>query len=247
MDITANSLIVNKLSGNHGYKRSFLRQVVMEFRFPTLLEIGKSNPPAKLINALRKEYPHLDSSSEVKLGIGATADATTVHNFKSSKMSWFVNFKTSSFAIETNKYTTFEEFKDRMMRVVDAATPVIDTDFFTRIGLRYINSIEVDDDPSDGWINPELVAPLRSGNFRGIHDFDGRLHLLAEDGACLLQHGIRLRDDASPSYSIDIDASRTDVRLDEVSRIADDLHSQAFNMFEWAAGEKLKNHLLTTK
>ena len=86
--------------------------------------------------------------------------------------------------------------------------------------MRYINVIDADDaDPTNGWINPEIVQPLLVRKFTGIQEYAGRLQLNTDDGGCLLQHGIRLkqplRDGKTqyPEYLLDIDVFRNDVSL----------------------------------
>lgn len=253
MSWEADSLVANRSVNVDRYKRNFLRQVVCEFRFPTLMELGGDRPPASFVTALRKEYPNLELGNEFKLGIGVgTTGASHSHLFHSPKVNWTVSLKQSAFSIETTTYTDFAQMKQRVLRVVDAASKVIDSDFFTRIGLRYINTVARGEDPADGWINPDLVAPLRSHQFSGVNDYAGKLQLASPDGGCLLQHGIRLKekqvDEAiSPEYSIDIDVFRTEVELSDVEAALDALHSQAFDIFDWAIGDKARDYLSADK
>ncbi|UIF88565.1 TIGR04255 family protein (plasmid) [Cupriavidus necator] len=143
--------------------------------------------------------------------------------------------------------------KERTLHVVEAASQVIDSDFFTRVGLRYINVVTSDtEDPVDEWVNPELTAPLLSQRFQGVQDYSGKLQLAAADGGCLLQHGIRLKTlppttgeagKTVPSYYIDVDAYRTEVLIKDASAALDAMHKQAFEMFDWAIGDKAREYL----
>ena len=243
------NLLVNFSSDNKNkFNRNFLSKVVCEFRFPTLMELGESKPPSSFVKALRKEYPHLELQNEVTITAGSS-DSNNTHIFKSQKSNWIVSLRQSSFSIETSSYTHHEKMMARISEVLKAAFPIIDTEIFTRVGMRYINLINVGEDPIDGWINDALVAPIKSKNFRGIREFAGKIVSDSEDGGFTLQHKIHLnpeskdKNPAMPSYYIDIDVFRTEVEVNDVSSILNNIHNQAFNLFDWCAGEKLRYHL----
>lgn len=231
------------------YKRNFLRQAVCELRFPTLMELGDARPPATLVSALRKEYPHLELANEVTIGIGGgSAGSKNAHIFRSAKLTWSIALKQSALSIETTAYTDFAHMKKRVLRAVEVVTNIIDTDFFTRVGLRYVNVIDSSIDPKDGWVNAVLVGPILSGHFTGIQEYAGKLQLVADDGGCLLQHGFRLKkqrdgEDVLPEYLLDIDTFRNEVKLSDTEAVLDAMHAQAFDVFDWAIGEKAREYL----
>lgn len=245
----ADTLVTARSNNVDRYKRNFLRQAVCELRFPTLMELGEARPPASLVTALRKEYPHLELANEVTLGIGGgVPGSNNAHIFRSSKLTWTVSIKQSVLTIETIAYTDYAHMKERILNVVKAASKIIDSDFFTRIGLRYINVIDSGTDPTDGWVNPVLVAPIRSGEFKGIQEYAGKLQLGTPDGGCLLQHGIRIKPPHSgeavqPEYVLDIDTFRNEVKLSDTATALDVMHAQAFDLFDWTIGPKAREHL----
>ena len=245
----ADGLVPTRSENLDRYKLNFLKQAVCELRFPTLMELGDSRPPAAMVAALRKEYPHLELANQVTIGVGAATGSSNAHIFRSSKLNWTVSLNQSSLSIETTAYPGYPQMRERILRVVDAAAKIIDSDFFTRIGLRYINVIDVDEDPTDGWVNADLAQPILSRQFKGIHEYAGRLQLLAEDGGCLLQHGIRLKQPARdgkalpPEYLIDIDSFRSEVALSDTAAALDVMHSQAFDIFDWSLGSKARDYL----
>lgn len=237
------------------YKRNFLRQAVCEFRFPTLLELGRPKPPDSFTKALRKEYPFLDLVQEVQLGIGGDpAGTVNKHVFRSEKRKWTVSIKENALSVETLAYTDYNELRSRALTALAAAYKVIDTDFFTRVGLRYINVVQTDNDLDpirQGWINNQLVAPLTSGLFSGVSEFSGRMGLASEDGGCLLQHSLRFKPreaiehnpEIVPGFTIDIDAFRNGVKYQEAGDVLDGMHVQAFNVFDWTLGEPAREYL----
>lgn len=237
------------------YKRNFLRQAVCEFRFPTLLELGRPKPPESFAKALRKEYPFLDLVQEMQLGIGGDpAGSVNKHVFRSEKRKWTVSIKENALSVETSAYTDYNELRSRTLAALAAAYKVIDADFFTRVGLRYINVVQTDNDLDpirQGWINDQLVAPLTSGLFSGVSEFSGRMALASEDGGCLLQHSLRFKPretmeenpEVVPGFTIDIDAFRNGVRYQEAGDVLDSMHAQAFNVFDWTLGEPAREYL----
>lgn len=249
-EITANDLIRFSSENSKKFKLNFLQRAVCEFRFPTLMELGGSKPPASFVTALRKDYPYMEVTNEVTIGLDSSHDTNHSHNFKSQKGTWSISLKQNSFVIETTTYSRHEKMRERIEQMLAAAMPVIDSDFFTRIGLRYINLIDIGEDPLAGWICDELTAPLRTKLFYGVSEFGGNMLIQAEDGGCLLQHNLRrnpkARDGAivPPSYVIDIDAFRNDVAAASAMSTIDEMHKQAFNMFDWSIGPKLRERML---
>lgn len=245
----ADSLVRTHSENVNRYKRNFLQQVVCELRFPTLMELGEARPPAALVAALRKEYPHLELAREVTVNINSGSSGSNhSHIFRSAKLTWTVSLKQSALSIETTAYTDFAHMKERVLRVIEAAHKIIDSDFFTRVGLRYINLIDSGTNPAEGWVNSDLVAPIRPGRFQGIHEYAGKLQLAAPDGGCLLQHGIRLKqpykgETLPPDYLLDIDVFRNEVAVGDSGTVLDAMHAQAFDIFDWALGPNAREHL----
>jgi uncharacterized protein (TIGR04255 family) len=244
----ADDLVRTRSDNENRYKRNFLKQAVCELRFPTLMELGERRPPASFVKALRKDYPLLELNNEFTLGIGSgNTGSSNIHILRSTKGSWSISLKENALSIETTAYSGFENLRERVLHVLEAAEKVIDSDFFTRIGLRYINVLKSEDEDITNWINPALTSSITSELFTGISDFGGRMQLLAEDGGCLFQHGIQLNrpDDAppKPDYLIDIDTYRSEVSLSDTAAALDIMHRQAFDLFDWSITDKARNAL----
>ena len=245
----ADGLINTRSDNVNRFSRNFLKQAVCELRFPTLMELGEQRPPASFVKALRKDYPHLDMNNEFKLGIGsAQAGSSNIHILRSLKGNWSISLKENALTVETTNYTGFEHLRARILQAVEATKGFIDSDFFTRIGLRYINLLRSENDDVTNWINPVLIEPIASEKFTGINDFGGRIQLLAPDGGCIFQHGIQLttaKPDNAPDveYMIDIDTYRTEVSLANTAAAIDVMHHQAFDLFDWAITEKAREFL----
>ncbi len=238
-----------------GYARNFIRQAVCELKFPTLMSISAAKPPEKFVSALRKRFPIYETVNEVSIGGGQGSVTAHAHVVRSSKLTWTATIRQSSIVLETSAYGRYADFKERLSEVIAAALPVIDCDFFTRVGLRYVNVIETDGSSMSEWVNPALVGSLDVNAFKGFSEFAGKFTLGAVDGGCMLQHGIRINQESQtsgpvpirPDYVVDIDSFRVEVAADEVLGKIDSMHHQVFSMFSWALGEKAKLALASPK
>lgn len=213
------------------------------------MELGEQRPPASFVKALRKDYPHLELNNEFTIGMGSSNNTpNNVHIFRSPKLNWNITLKQSALTIETTAYAGFEGFRQRIRKVIEAAEPIIDADFFTRIGLRYINTVHSHNEELTEWINPALTAPLTSDIFTGISDFGGRIQMLADDGGCMFHHGITFPQSSpgtlpKPDFLLDIDTFRSEVTVSDALSAIDVMHRQAFDVFDWALTEKARIYL----
>ncbi|MDT3467944.1 TIGR04255 family protein [Stenotrophomonas maltophilia] len=225
------------------FKKNFVKSALCELRFPTVLEFGEPKLPPSIIKALRKSYPNAEIGSEVNLGAPGPISSNMVHVMRSQKGGWAISFKQSALTLEVQSYTGYPEFRRRIQQVIDATTAAIDSDFLTRVGLRFVNVID-QGPPTDGWVNPALLGPIDAGVFKMVAEYSGRLASLTEDNGFLLQHGLRIEGGRDhPSYVLDVDAFSNNVTVDKTLEEVDALHSQVFNVFEWALGERSREYL----
>ncbi|MBN7828316.1 TIGR04255 family protein [Stenotrophomonas maltophilia] len=229
------------------FKKNFVKSALCELRFPTVLEFGEQRLPGTIIKALRKSYPTVEIGSEVSLGAPGPLSSSTVHVMRSLKGGWAISFKQSALTLEVQSYTGYPEFRRRVQEVIDATSAVIDSDYWTRVGLRFVNLINKGD-PVAGWVNPALLGPIDAGVFKLVAEYSGRLASISEDNGFLLQHGLRIEEGRDhPSYVVDVDAFCNTVTIDNTLEQLDALHAQVFNVFEWALGEKSREYLLGDK
>ena len=81
------------------FDKNFLRQVVCEFKFPTLFELESARPPTSFASALRKEFPNYEVLNDVNLSAGQTS-STNAHIFRSKKNDVTGSLRAASIAIE---------------------------------------------------------------------------------------------------------------------------------------------------
>jgi uncharacterized protein (TIGR04255 family) len=219
------------------FDRNFITTAVCELRFPTLLEY-ETKKPVELQRRLRKTYPHYDTEEGVTLVAPGRVEPQQKHVFRSKKRNWIVAFKPSAIAIETTSYTTFEEFAKRLEDLLGHCRDLIDSDFFTRVGLRYIDQIPIENGDPSGWIRPELIAPLSTFGrpFRYLQGVYG----LTESGQYTFRHGI---EEPGTLYTLDFDLYEENVELREALPLVMNFNELSFRFFMWAIDDKTRSLL----
>ena len=221
------------------FRRNYIRQAVCELRFPTLLEM-EAKPPTTLQGRLRKEYPLYQRIHSVNVGPGAT-ETTDRHLFKSKDKAWTVAFNPSSISLETEAYVDFDPFAGRLRRMIESAADLIDSDFFTRVGLRYINAIPTGSKRAElgEWINPDLVTPLLSGAYGVVMQYSNEVRGTCVGGMYTFRHGFQPPDPGTTlEYVLDFDFYQESVAADEVRDLVKSFNEQCVSFFHWAVGPK---------
>ena len=226
------------------FKSNFIRQAVCELKFPTLYELEEGRPPKAFALALRKEYPNQAYGNQVKVGVGPVTHSV-VHTFSSKKSAWTVTLRAASVSLETSNYGSFEEFKGRLTHVVQAAVPVIDSDFFTRVGLRYINTVPYTRAAIGEWVNPLLVGPLAQGIYGDPTECASQVTGRTRVGGYRLQHGIASIEGQLPNsaYVLDFDFFAEDVPVKEAIETVQQLKELEFSFFMWTLGQAARAEL----
>jgi len=225
------------------YKQNLIRLAVCELRFPTLFEVEAETPPLALSKALRKEYPTHEHLKNVNVNLGGLAHSNA-HAFRSKKGRWSVTLRAAALSLETSHYDSFEEFAERLAFVVKAGESTIDSDFFTRVGLRYINILPCQPDKAAEWINPVLVGALGVGVFGSVSEYWQRVQGPTEMGGYTFTHGVQVQPGTQPrEYLLDFDFFKEDVAVADTLAVVKKLHELEFSMFHWSLGPKAKEHL----
>ena len=223
------------------YRRNFIQQAVCELRFPTLYDFDDAKPPLAFANALRKEYPAYEISHEVQ--IADHIERRVVHLFKAKKQRWSVKLRPSSVSLETTFYHSFEIFEQRLAALIDASALVIDSDFFTRIGLRYINVVPYVREKMADWVNPSLTADLAKGTFGDVAEYGQQVRGFTPEGGYFFQHGIAVGEAAKRGYSLDYDFYAEEIDVSRALRTVRSLHDQQGQLFAWSLGPAARQWL----
>ncbi|MCA8258719.1 TIGR04255 family protein [Burkholderia sp. AU31624] len=226
------------------FPRNLIGQAVCELRFPTIFEIEDRKPPAAFWKTMKHSFPLHDVLNNVNVGPGSVVQVNA-HQFRSKQGRWVAVLRPSAITLETSRYTSFEEFEQQLKIVVDAAERTIDSDFFTRVGLRYINRLPCKVDEVDGWLNESLARPLSDNVFGDVSEYWQQTRGQTYLGGFLFQHGIALdaKNQTSRNYILDFDLYREDVDISEAMDTIRKLHELEFSLFSWALGDKARHYL----
>lgn len=227
------------------FVKTFIRSVVCELRFPTLVEL-EQGPPLEFQKALRKLVPVdesvLNVAAEARGDRGIEMRATTGRVFWARDKSWKVAVHPNSIVVETAKYTSFDDFGAKVSSVVTKVLPLLETPFFTRVGLRFVNQLPCGTAPK-GWLREALVGDLAEGALGVPREYWHHVRLAAGANGLLLRHGFQAAAEGPTQYLLDLDAYAEDVdatTLDDRLRRLDEL---AYDAFVWSAGPTLISKL----
>lgn len=217
------------------FKQNLIKTAVCELRYPVLLEL-ESSPPVKFQSAIRKAYPHYERRVNFKLNVGTEPTQEPEYHFISVRKDWSIRVTSASISLETAKYSSFTEFVRRLKDIVGEAKKFIDSPMFTRVGLRYIDFIEVPDGKYTDWINKELVLPLTTGSYGEPELCWQTIRGTSDAGRFTFQHGIR--QDSPGSYILDFDFFEEDVEIKSIENVLRGLHKESLKLFFWSIGQK---------
>lgn len=242
------------------YGKNPLVEVICQLRFPPILRI-ETEVPAAFQDLLRREYPLLQEVSaltppeglppDVAAFVSSLAQATkrVSREFVDSDGTWKVSLTRDFVALTTTQYERWEEFRDRLSRVLSALTEVYEPAFFTRVGLRYKDAIGRSRLGLEGqeWaqlLRLELAAELAADDVKG--DVAEAQHqvvfrLSNGSGRVRLAHGLAVENETGEvGYLIDADFSTTDrTEVSDASSVLDSFNRQAGWLFRWCIRDEL--------
>jgi uncharacterized protein (TIGR04255 family) len=215
-------------SGNPPFKRNLIKSAIGELRFPILTALRSQTVPDELSKALRSPYPHYEQGLVISPG---QHEAELSHVFKSRDRHWTVSLRQAAVSLETDAYASFEDFEKRLGKLVEILLPLLDTGFFTRVGLRYVNVLPVHRGGLEGWLNPKLhglsMTPGLGYLQRAWSELVGR----TETGRYNLRWGFP--NELSQELILDTDFYTEDVDAGNLFELLPNLHEQSFALFRY--------------
>lgn len=224
------------------YDRNFIDSAVCELRIPTLLELN-STPPSALQKALRSKYPRYD----IEESVDANGNIKRRYLFSSSNKAWVASLRDSALALETNEYTQFSDFYSRLQELLDICRDTLDTTFFTRVGLRYINQILIDDGDISGWINPILITTILEDSLGDKFECLSTIAGPIENGTYIFRYGTKsvVQGDTATikNFMLDFDYAKYEVDYNDALELISKFNETNFSFFSWAIDTKAKKWL----
>ena len=247
-----------------------LAVVVAQVQFPTILSVPTDETLlARFQDRIRDKYPYLFYGQQVGFSVGPQgieqqSTSSRLYQFADADRRWMVTLSASSIALEAHDYTDYEDFSERLLRILASAREVYNIDLRQRLGLRYVNEIRHPQvrAPKDwaSFINPQLLGPLAvTGLSSLITASYQETGLQLDNGGLTLRHGHFAqgttvasppgdipKEESGPFYLLDFDA------YDETGRDLDDhtlygllenYNHTMYQLLRWGVQEKLFDYL----
>lgn len=219
------------------YERNFIDIVVCELKFPIILD-WENKPPASIQKELRKDYPHHNKIQLIDpLTQPGESEKRLSLQLHSKNRRWTVAIKSDSILLQTKSYLNFEEFSGKLQKVINVVKDKIDSDFFTRVGLRYINVINFTPDEFEELINRNLVAPILDNVYGTVSESYQRVTGITEHGLFNFRHGIYPNDTSDQNYLLDFDYFKEGVEIKDTLELVKKFHEYNFKFFHWTLGK----------
>ena len=148
------------------YRRNFLSNVVIKIDFSPVTRFSDSRPD-DIINALKQTYSFHQGqqiSAQINIKTGARIETgIPVWRFQSPDASVDIELTQNSLVLNCTKYISFENLREHMTAITSLLEK--DVSLISRLGLRYINQIDLDEADPTNWgqyIDDSLIHPIES-------------------------------------------------------------------------------------
>jgi uncharacterized protein (TIGR04255 family) len=228
------------------------------------LALSQAEAIAPFQEAIRADYPLLRQEREMGIvisseGVKSTEGAAgVVWRFANRDGSWHVSLAPTFLAMDTVRYQDRADFVARFSRILAALEATIHPVVFDRLGLRYVDRIELDGTLGQlrNWIAPELLGVLLLEIPPGVtlkHTVSNAL-FATQESQLQARWGYLPPNatlDASvepalrPSWVLDIDVYQAGNRDFEVGTVIATLEQFArtqYAFFRWAVTDEFLRH-----
>jgi uncharacterized protein (TIGR04255 family) len=235
-------------SGRVQFRQNPLQEVIVQLRFPRLLEI-EAALPSGFQKQLAPEYPILETRNTAVFSLRsgeempAPEQVRIEYDFYDSERKSKIVLSSNFLAVSTTNYLSWSTFATHLRRGIEALLNEYEPAFFTRLGLRYVNVI---DRRPLGLLNEDWTSLLRASIIGPLADSDlgpkaTQFNLAAqfEDGAnkVVLRTSLAINDDTKDKcFVIDTDVfteEQTPTRVEDALQRTELFNGHAGRAFRW--------------
>jgi uncharacterized protein (TIGR04255 family) len=243
-----------------------------QVRFSSMISVSDPTSLTAFQRAIKSKYPVAVPAQEIELlvGIGSPDSGLRGEQRRSSQWqftdqedNWKIVLAQDFLTLETRNYEHFDDFLSRLHEALDALVEHIQPTIVTRIGLRYVNEIRLDELQDMDWFDilrkdllgaiavPELVqntiqvAAVQQLVLRYPHDLGINIH----HGLIPTGTTVRLRVNEEPPtrpfYLLDFDVFRDfplpralDMNRNIICQYVESYHKMIYRLFRWSVTEQ---------
>jgi uncharacterized protein (TIGR04255 family) len=235
------------------YKKTFLKQVLVRVDFQNVLTDYEKGLNPAVTKTIHDIFPTLVEHKNKHLNVKVEKTTQSITTIEQTLWTYYAKdrkkhtrIEPTDFYIQYDKYGTFEQLKKDFQLVFNALLTSYGERNITRIGLRYIDEIEIEMEHQEDvfdwkeYLNPNLfsalsVPPKKDRKF--ISRAFSNLEFNYGDHNLILKYGMFNPDYPSPIkkkvFILDSDAFKKDnVPDNEICDVLEDLHSRISDLFE---------------
>ena len=205
------------------FQKSPLKEVAYEIRFPVNLSI--EGEIYKFHEKIKKELPNFQEGEILGTKI-------RIREFE-KKDEIKLRVSRNSFIVLTEKYNSFKKFFPLIKKYTDTFVSTYDLNEINRIGLRYINNINLGDNPNDflrKYFIPMYNDEIISAN--SIKNFMIEIRMKRNDHYLTDRSGVVLSPEKENIYILDFDAYyEENTEKEKIYDILEVLHNEVRKEF----------------
>jgi uncharacterized protein (TIGR04255 family) len=241
------------------YKKNFLKQVIVRVDLLNPLPDVDLRLPSRLTDLAVQSFPIPEPrdamASEYEISPKGMATKKEEHfkewlfHGKERTKSLIINRQ--AVFVEHKSYQTFEVVKDEFIRILECISELFPDTQTSRVGLRYVNVIELKESNPTNWsayLAPQLLSafqfppeedrPALSRVLNRVEFAFDSFNLRYISGMNNPDFPARIRQKA---FVMDLDAyTQTAFDLRDVKRVLDDFHTKIQNYFEHSITDELR-------
>jgi len=230
-------------------QRAPLTEVICQVRFSPILRIASEQPVA-FQERIRQRFPQLAVDQGLAIQVASLGSESPsagpqprIFRFQSPDGHTMVSLALSFYALSTTAYTHWTDFLDHLLFVNQSMHELYDVPFATRVGLRYINHLTLENTGVRslaellGMLRPELTMLLRVECWdEPVEMLDQLLLRGEEDERLTLRSGYKGGEE--PVLTLDFDYyAEGNISLDNLGDLVQRYHDTIYSAFRWCVQE----------
>jgi uncharacterized protein (TIGR04255 family) len=242
-------------------------EAVIELRFPDILAI-MAKPPVEYQDCIIQKYPIFSLTKELLKNSlhqaynapqtdSPAGDLARKYFFSAKDDLWFINLTCSSLAVGTKKFTSLEDFLDRLQAPMNALQKIYHPPFFERLSFRVMDNfcqpnLGLQPLPWSDLLSPWILGILANENLAPQikNHFSANLMDIGGNSmaAVISATGLPgLNDDQAPELTFTVDwelYNNSRLSTDDVIDLVKDFYEYSNSLFFSIITEKLHNNLI---